>query len=273
MHHILVAVDGSDLSQAAAHYALDFARAGKLEMEALGVLLPEVMASLGETPETLAYSSQIPEGEQMGKRAIRDWFDRTEGLCEEAGVCFARRMDAGVPGERLAWAAMSAHLCAFGAHGSHAALPHPAGQGLGRTAYHLVRNSLKPMLIARGEYRPIKRVVLAWDGHPQAAHAAEILATFGRGEGWEVLVVAGALPTTPTAQSCSGIAEALNQAGLTAEPVVAEGNFPQVAFDAIQSYHPDLIALGGYHHARGLLTEGPWLQVVEQVQIPVLLYR
>ena len=274
MHHVLVAVDGSDLAHTAAHYAHDLARAAGRDLVALAVLSPDLISALGETPETLAYSAWPPEGEQLGKRAIREWFDQTEDLCAEAGVCFTRTVDTGQPAERLIWAAMSAHLTVLGAHGSHSPLPHPQGAGLGKTAYQVVRHCLKPMLIVRGEYRPIKRVVFGWDDHPQAAHAAEMVAELGQGQGWEVLVVSGTLPTSPMAQSCSGIAQSLAAAGIAAESVIAEGNAPQVLFDAAARYQPDLLVLGGHRRtARGLLSEGAWLQIVQQAQMPVLLYR
>jgi nucleotide-binding universal stress UspA family protein len=278
MRHILLALDGSDLAQAAAHHALDLARASGRDLVARAVLSPEVISSLGDTPETVAFSPRVPEGEQLGRRAVKDWFEQTEDLCAQAGVCFARTVDAGEPGERLLWAALSAHLCVLGAHGTHAVTPHPAGQSLGQTVSQLVRRAIKPLLIVRGEYRPIHRAVLCWDGHPQAAHAAEMVAEFGKAasgpsDAWEVFVVCGTPPTTATAQSCEGIADALAQAGLQAEPYLTEGSSPQVIFDAVARFQPDLLVLGGYHHARGLLTEAPWLQVVEQVQLPVLLYR
>ena len=274
MHHILTAVDGSDLSLTAARYAHDLARAAGRDLVALAVLPPEIISALGETGETVAFSARPLEGEQMGRRAIREWFDETEAICQQAGVCFARTVDAGEPAERLLWAAMTAHLTVLGAHGAHATGPQPRGAGLGKTANQMVRHCLKPMLIVRGEYRPIKRVLLGWDDHPQAAHAAEMIADLGKGQGWEVFVVAGTLATTPMAQTCAGIAEGLASAGLAGESVIAEGNAPQVLFDAVARYQPDLLVLGGHRRtARGFFSEGSWLQVVEQVQGPVLLYR
>jgi nucleotide-binding universal stress UspA family protein len=265
------------MSQAAARYALDFARASGRELVARAVLSTEVNPAIGEALDTMAFSTQISAGEQMDKRTIREWLQETEDLCEQAGVPLSRTVDAGEPGDRLTWAAMTAHLCVLGAFGTHTTLPHPPAQGLGKTAYHVVRHAIKPLLIVRGEYRPIRRVVLCWDDHPQAAHAAEMVADFGRpGTGqdaWEVFVVTGSLPTDAAAESCEVIADAMTKEGLKAQPKVVDGSSPLVIFDAIERFQPELVVLGGYHHAKGLLTEGPWLQVVEQVKIPLLLYR
>jgi nucleotide-binding universal stress UspA family protein len=106
-----------------------------------------------------------------------------------------------------------------------------------------------------------------------AAHAAEMVAEFGKADAWEVTVLTGAMPAAELAQTCAEIADALAAEGLRAEPFITEGSSPQIIFDAIERFHPDLVVLGGFHHAKGLLTEASWLQVVEQVKLPVLLYR
>ena len=54
---------------------------------------------------------------------------------------------------------------------------------------------------------------------------------------------------------------------------VVEGSSPLIIFEALERFQPDLVVLGGYHHVKGWLSEGAWLEVVEQVKIPVLLYR
>ncbi|HEY3396197.1 MAG TPA: universal stress protein [Armatimonadota bacterium] len=274
MKQVLIAVDGSDWSQVAAHYALEFVRGSQREVVALGVLPPEVIQSLGESPETLAFSPQVPEGEQMGRRTLKDWFDQAESLCAEAGVCFARTVDSGQAAERLEWASLTSYLVALGAHGAHGTHIPPNGQGLGHTALHMVRNSLKPMLITRREYRPIKRVLLGWDMHPQAGHAAEMILAPAQRQGWEIVIASGAQPTSPMAQTCNRLAEAFGEEGVAAEAYVTPGNSPAIIFDAIAKFQPDLLVIGGHRRTtRGLLSEGSWLEILEQVTIPTLLYR
>jgi len=274
MHHVLVAVDGSDWAQAAARYALDFARATQREVLALGVLPPDIASRMQEAPATLAFSNRIPEGEALGKRAVREWFDRAEELCQEAGVCFTRSADVGEPGERVAWAALTCHLCAFGARGTRASRSAVNASGLGKVAYYLVRNCLKPMLIAPVEYKPIRRVLLGWDDHPQCAHAAEMLLPVAQALGWEIIVLSGTQVASPMAQRCARIAEAFAEQGVSAQSFVTEGNAPAVIFEGLSRFQPDLLVIGGHRRtARGLLSEGSWLQIVQQVTIPTLLYR
>lgn len=235
---------------------------------------PDIAGRLGESPATLAFSSRIPEGEALAKRAVREWFDRIEESCQAAEVCFARSVEVGEPGERVAWAALTSHLCVFGARGSRASVPGVAASGLGEVAYYLVRNCLKPMLIAPAEYRPIRRVLLGWDDHPQAAHAAEMILPIAQALGWEVIVLSGAPNASLMAQRCARIAEAFTEQGVPAQSFVTEGNAPVVIFEGLSRFQPNLLVIGGHRRtARGLLSEGSWLQIVQQVTIPTLLYR
>lgn len=274
MHHVLVAVDGSDWAQTAARYALDLARAAQREILALGVIPPDIAGGMGEPPATLAFSNRVPEGEALGKRAVREWFDRIEEPCQAAEVCFARSVEVGEPGERVAWAALTSHLCVFGARGSRASLAGGTAPGLGKTAYYLVRNCLKPMLIAPAEHRPIRRVLLGWDDHPQGAHAAEMILPLAQALGWEIIVLTGAQSASPMAQRGARIAEAFTEQGVPAQSFVTEGNAPGVILEGLSRFQPDLLVIGGHRRtARGLLSEGSWLQIVQQVTIPILLYR
>ncbi len=272
MHHILVGIDGSEWSEVAVHYALDFGRAGNQDVVGLAVIPPKIMQALDESPESLAFSSQILEGEQFARRAVNDWFAGAEHLCEDAGLCFERTIDVGKPAERLATAAMSAWLTAFGARGAGARAD---AVGLGRVATALLRSAIKPMLITRAQYQPIQDVVLCWDGGPEAAHAAEMIFGLAKGNKWHVHVVSVGHATSAAAQSCSYIAEQMKLAGVKADSHVVSGDVLQVIFNVVNHFAPDLLVIGARRKSVGerLLSGGVWEQIVEQVNVPVLLYR
>lgn len=272
MNHILVGIDGSEWSEVAAHYALDFAQAGNQDVVGLAVIPPEIMQATGESAQSLASSSQILEGEQFARRAVNDWFARTQYLCEQAGLCFARAIEVGEPAERLATAAMTAWLTAFGAHGAKS--PANAG-GLGRVATGLLRSAIKPMLVTRAEYQPIQEVVLGWDGGPEAAHAVEMVFGLAKSSGWQVHLVSAGHRTSALAQSCSHLTEQMALAGVKADSHVISGDVLGVLRDAIDRFKPDLLVVGGRRKSVGerLVSGGVWEQIVAQAHVPVLLYR
>lgn len=171
MQHILVALDGSRWSEVAVEYALEFARAGRRDVQALAVIPEAAIRAMGTGPEDPDFGQHVPEAEQLARRAINQWFATAERLCREAALCFERTIEVGRPAERLLWAAMTAHLVVFGRHGANAPA---AGAGMGRVALRMLRSAIKPMLVTPAAYRPIRTVLLGWAGQPGAAHAAEI---------------------------------------------------------------------------------------------------
>ena len=265
MHHILLAVDGSDWSEVAAIYALDWARVTREEVHALAVVPSEAMRTSTPALGNLARTDWIFETEHLGTRAVNDWFDNTEEACDREGLCFQRLLDVGKPVERLLWAAMTARLCVLGAHGADS--PDKL-KGLGRIATALARQALTPLLVTRRQYAPIKRVVLGWDGRSAAAHAAEVLVPLAKAHGWEIMVVAGAEETAPLAAQCAHIASALVEEGVPAQSWVTPGKEPETVFRAVEKFRPDLVAVGARREG-----EGTWWDLVEQLTVPVLLYR
>jgi nucleotide-binding universal stress UspA family protein len=273
MNHILVAIDGSSWSQVAAEYALDFARARNREVVGLAVMSPEIVESLGETPETIAYSPKIPEGEQLGRRAIDEWFSHTEAACEEMGLCYHRAVEVGKPDELLVWKSMLASLTVFGARGANAR--ENPNELLGKISRTMLRRSIKPMLITRESYRPVNRVVLGWDEHPDSAHAAEWVLDMAVIQNWEVIVVSGTEEHSDLASSCSRLVRAFSNDGVPADSYIAPGNAPTVIWEAVKRFQPDMIALGARPkgQAARLFQGGSWEEIAEQADVPVLLYR
>jgi nucleotide-binding universal stress UspA family protein len=273
MNEILVAIDGSSWSQVAAEYALDFAKVRNRDVVGLAVMPSEVMESMGETPETIAYSPKVPEGEQLGRRAIDEWFSHTEAACEEMGLCYNRAVEVGKPEELLAWKSVFASLTVFGARGANA--HENPNQYVGKMARNMLRRSTKPMLITRESYRPVNRILIGWDAHPAAAHAAGWVADMALEQKWEVIVVSGTDEHSDLASSCGRLVRAFAKDGIAAESFVAPGNAPTVIWEAVKRYEPDMIALGARPKgtAARLFQGGSWEEIAEQADVPVFLYR
>ena len=90
-----------------------------------------------------------------------------------------------------------------------------------------------------------------------------------------IIVTSGAEPLSPLAQSCEHWAEELAREGVESDVFITPGNAPSVLLEAVARFDPDLLAIGGRRQstAEALLSGQSWWQVVEQLQIPVLLYR
>jgi nucleotide-binding universal stress UspA family protein len=90
-----------------------------------------------------------------------------------------------------------------------------------------------------------------------------------------VYVVTGADVATPLAAASPYIAAEMAREGVDAEPYVSHVDAPTVIFEAVHRFEPDLLVLGALRKgAAGALWFGQaWQQIVEQVDMPVLLYR
>lgn len=270
MHHIIVGVDGSDWSEIAAHYALDIAMAGKDDITAVGIIPPDVMATLEEEPASLAFSTTILPGPGMGQRAVNDWFEKTEHLCENAGICFGRTIEVGDAAERLPILSLNSRLTVFGVQGAT-----PEDRRIGRVAMSMLDHAIKPMLVTKSEYSPITKVVVGWDGRAEAAHAAEMAFSAAKASGWELVIVAGAPETAHMAGQARFVAEQMNNSGVKTKAIITNGDAPDVVLDVADEVGAGLIAIGARRKTmtQALLTGSAWLQILELTDVPVLLYR
>jgi nucleotide-binding universal stress UspA family protein len=161
----------------------------------------------------------------------------------------------------------------LGSHGANASIG--ARGGLGRTVSTVLRGAAKPLLITREAYRPIRKVVVGWDGHPDAAHAAEMVFGLAKDIGWRVLVVSGTEGTSMLAESCDYLAGEMRSGGVEAQSFIEPGNAPEIIFRAVNKFAPDLVAIGGRQKSPGrqLIRGNAWWDLVEQLSVPVLLYR
>ncbi|MFP3903783.1 MAG: universal stress protein, partial [Armatimonadota bacterium] len=150
MHHVLVGIDGSEWSEIAARYAHDFASGTEHDIQAVAVLPAKVIETLSEPPQELAYSSIVlDEAEDMGRRAVNDWFQATDEMCEEHDICFVRNIEVGDPVEELTRMSLGAHLTVLGSRGANA---DSGDKKLGHIARSVMDTTRKPIMITGPEY-------------------------------------------------------------------------------------------------------------------------
>lgn len=272
MKRILVGIDGSEWSEIAARYALEFAAADGSDIQAVGVVPVDAVGGDRANAVALAYSSEVLDGEHMARRAVNEWFDKTERLCSETDVCFVRSLDVGDPAEQIPRAGITARLTVVGARGADEGRQRG---NLGRVASAMLRSAIKPMMITRDQYRPIRHVLVGWDGRAEAAHALEMVYQAARFGDWQITMVAGAPPTSPIAETCLYVAQYLKQEGISVRTHLTAGDAPEVVLEAAKAFEPDLIAIGSRPKGAGgaLFSGAAWREIVEAARVPVLLYR
>lgn len=146
---------------------------------------------------------------------------------------------------------------------------------LGSNLERIVRASKVPVFVASRAFRPITKVLVAFDASTSARRAIERMSQSPVFEGLEVTVLHVDNGSGPLGARLEEANQVLRAAGIDATPRFASGE-PDEALQAIvasQSF--DLLVMGAYGHSRirSLIIGSTTTAMVQAVKIPVLLYR
>ncbi len=154
--------------------------------------------------------------------------------------------------------------------GSARAFEHP-GSNLER----IIRSATVPVFVAAREFRPINKVLIAYDGSASADRAVERMAQNPVFDGLTaVLVYAG--PDTPAVRSQMAAAQSRLAAGGLQTSIDIEPGEPEVALERkIADEGFDLLVMGAYGHSslRNLIIGSTTTAMIRACKVPVLLYR
>ncbi len=271
MKTIIVGVDGSAYSEVALQHAVEIADLAQAEVVGLAGVAEDVN---GEEPLS-EHSVEEIEGLEALPTTVVEWFRRSLDDCAETcrtvSVPFAARMLAGHPGRVLTREAQAADMLVVGCKGRR----DNATELLGHTTRHLIRSCIKPVLITRGEHRPIRRALVGYDGSPTSGHALEWVADLAAAGGWQVAIVTGAMPESELAEGVRRAADLARTRGVDPEVMLVEGDAPTIIFEQMRAWKPDIIAVGGPIRGAlsGFFLGEAWPEIVEQADVPVLRWR
>jgi nucleotide-binding universal stress UspA family protein len=147
---------------------------------------------------------------------------------------------------------------------------------LGSNIERVVRASRKPILVAAREFKPISKVLIAYDGGQSINRAIGYLskahAAFG-GLSLTLLKVGDA-----TAQAQADVERAtslLRAAGHDIESRIVPGEPEKVISGLVESENFNLLVMGAYGHSqiRSLIVGSTTTQMVRACKIPIVLFR
>lgn len=146
---------------------------------------------------------------------------------------------------------------------------------LGSNLERVVRSTTKPVLVASRAFKPIERVLIAYDGGESAKKAIGYIAgsSVSKGKAFTLLTVG--TETAENQQSLKLAAETLTAAGLEAECLILQGQADIVIAAQIESGNFDLLAMGAYGHSRirNLIIGSTTTEMIRFAMVPVLLFR
>lgn len=152
-----------------------------------------------------------------------------------------------------------------------------AGQAknhLGTNLERVVRESIRPVLVADQEFRPIQRFVLACDGGPSSERAVDFAIAHPLLQGLEChLVHAGGEEKGKAILELA--AARFRGAGYVVTSEVAQGHAEKVITDAVDRVNAHLLVMGAYGHSRirELLVGSTTTAMLRASRVPVLMFR
>lgn len=138
-----------------------------------------------------------------------------------------------------------------------------------------MRTSKVPVFVASREFRPISKVLVAYDGSASAKVAIDRMSASPVFSSLEICVLCVAQDSTQAQKVADEAAAKLHAANVIASSRIATGEPEDVLNKLVIEEGFDLLVMGAYGHGRirSLIIGSTTTAMIQSVKIPVLLYR
>ena len=146
---------------------------------------------------------------------------------------------------------------------------------LGSNLERIVRASHRPILVASRAFRPVSRVLVAYDGGPSAMRAVDHIARSALYQGLSVTVATVGSASETVRKGLDDARAMLAAAGLEATTKILAGQ-PETALGELVEKAPyDLLVMGAYGHSRirSLMVGSTTTAMLRSCKVPVVLVR
>lgn len=166
-----------------------------------------------------------------------------------------------------------ADLLVIGKRGEAAAF---ALQHLGSNLERVVRASNQPVLVASRAFKPIDRVLIAFDGGPSAMRAIEFLArSYASFAGLDLRLLKVGQCTDDAARRLEAATNQLRDAGYLVQSSIVAGQPDVEIARTVEADKIDLLVMGAYGHSRirSLIIGSTTTEMIRSCKVPVVLFR
>ena len=281
MKHILVCTDGSNYGRVCCQYAGWLAGRVGAEVEVLYVtdlrqfevpLIADLSGSLGIQP----YQAILGQLQELETKKAQVLLDDARRVLEEggAGAGIQTTHKTGLLVDCLTDYEKESDLLLLGKRGENANF---ATEHLGSTMERVVRASSRPCLVTSRAFKPISRILLAFDGGSSCRKAVEFLASSSAFKDLElhIVVVAGSM-NADVALGHLRDAETIAKGG-GFEPVcqMLHGTPGDQISAYVASNDIHMLVMGAYGHSRirYLIIGSTTTEMVRTCRVPVLMFR
>lgn len=199
--------------------------------------------------------------------------DDAQALLEKAGVTeVTTRLRQGDIVEAVADVEADARVILIGKRGEAADF---AKGHLGSNLERIIRASHKPVFVASRGFKPISKVLVAYDGGASAMKAIDHIARSPLFQGLAVHIVTVGTATPEVTKRLNDARAMLKAAGIEAETSVLPGQ-PEAALAKLVEEAPfDMLVMGAYGHSRirSLIIGSTTTAMIRSCKVPVVLMR
>lgn len=274
---ILIATDGSANSMVATQYGCCLAKLfgaqvcglNVVDIRALeGPLMSDISGALGFEP----FQSYLPQFEQILRQRSDSVLEDFRAACAEFGITAETRSLSGIVPNVIADEARRVDLVVVAQHGEHAQW---ASGLLGSTAESLVRKSPRPVLIAPGHFRDIRKVLIAYDGGNESTKALKAACETFAGLSCELHAVFVTDDDARADLLASEIRDYVEPHGLDVALIRLGGAAAKAILQHAGEHDFDMIVMGAFGHSRlhDLILGGTTAYMMRETKIPILLIR
>jgi nucleotide-binding universal stress UspA family protein len=280
---IIALVDGSIYSASVCDHAAWIASRTGAPVELIHVLGRREASDTHDHSGAIALGARTALMEQLAeldaqrakliKHRGRAILEDAQSLLEKAGVTeVTTRLRQGDIVEAVADVETDARVILIGKRGEAANF---AKGHLGSNLERIIRASHKPVFVASRAFKPISKVLVAFDGGASAMKAIEHIARSPLFQGLAVHIVTVG---TATPEITKGLADAhamLTAPGIEAETSVLPGQPETALAKLVEEAQFDLLVMGAYGHSRirSLIIGSTTTAMIRACKVPVVLMR
>jgi len=278
---LVALVDGSEYSRSVCeHAAWLSARTGR-SVELLHVI-GRRHAATGDFSGAIALGARtalLEELSELDARMARLAQTRGRAILEDAeailtgqGIEVSSRLRIGDLLDEVQEAAADADMVVIGKRGEAADF---ARGHLGSNLERVARAADRPVFVASRAFKPIAKVLVAFDAGASALKAVDHMARSPTAEGLSFRLVFAGAETAESRRALEGAAAILEGAGLSVETAILPGAPAAAVVEDAERWGADMLVMGAYGHSRirsmiiGSVTE----ELLRGCRLPVFLFR
>ncbi|MBP0438712.1 universal stress protein [Tianweitania sediminis] len=150
-----------------------------------------------------------------------------------------------------------------------------AREHLGSNLERVVRSTQMPVVIVSRAFKPIQRVMIAFDGEPTAFAAVERVSRSEILRGVELKLLMVGESTDANQNKLTAAASTLKAAGIESAVALLPGEAETVIPQVLEREGHDLLVMGAYRHSRlrSLFLGSTTREVIQTCRVPVVVFR